>query len=86
MKHKDIFENRTTYGGGVAHNDCLDCNEELVFAMRDTHHEFSIGLRTILQCLRIAEQEGNVPVLPHTWWRDIAIRHGQHFLTEYQKE
>lgn len=48
--------------------NCDTCNETLVFAMKDNYHEFSIGLRTILECLAIAEKEGYVPPLPPEWW------------------
>ena len=39
----------------------LSCDEYMVFAMRDNHHSFSIGLETILICLQAAELEGAVP-------------------------
>lgn len=48
--------------------DCETCGEILAFAMRDKHHEFSLGLYTVLQCLRAAEKEGVVPPLPDEWW------------------
>jgi hypothetical protein len=86
MDHDGIIKNRADRDGGVKPSECLDCNEELLFAMRDAHHEFSIGLRTILQCLRLAEQEGNVPPLPIQWWNLIASRHGMFFLTDYKRE
>jgi hypothetical protein len=41
--------------------------------MKDKQHEFSIGLRTILYCLTIAEKEGYVPKLPADWWE--LVRH-----------
>jgi hypothetical protein len=47
------------------------CKEELVFAMRDNYHAFSIGLLTILDCLKMAEQGGYVPKLPEGWWREL---------------
>ncbi len=88
MNPKDIYENRAlqTDPDKAEQVNCLDCNEELAFAMRDKHHEFSIGLRTVLQCLRLAEQEGNVPPLPIEWWNKIASRHGRFFLTDYKRE
>jgi hypothetical protein len=48
--------------------DCPCCLEELVFAMKDNYHQFSIGLSTILSCLAIAEKKGYVPKLPYEWW------------------
>ena len=72
MKEKrkqDIFNNRAVSTGQAEDvTSCESCNEMMVFAMRDKYHEFSIGLQTILECLRIAEQEGYVPQLPPEWW------------------
>lgn len=69
---KDIYTNRAKlpHNSGVA-TDCTDfecCPEELVFAMQDTKHAFSLGLTTVLECLDIAEREGYVPPLPDDWW------------------
>ena len=36
--------------------------------MKDNFHEFSIGLKTILSCLAMAEKEGAVPKIPYEWW------------------
>ena len=75
MKNKEIFENRAELKGGNQHiKDCTDyecCREELVFAMEDTEHKFSLGLFTVLECLLIAEKEGYVPTLPADWWLQV---------------
>lgn len=47
------------------------CLEELVFAMEDNQHQFSLGLSTVLRCLAIAEHEGYVPKLPYDWWYSL---------------
>lgn len=86
MNDELILNNRANHTGMVKQNDCVECNEELLFAMRDRHHTFSLGLRTVLQCLRLAEEEGNIPSLPPDWWNSVANRHGAFFLTDYQKE
>lgn len=52
--------------------DCQKCNESHVFALKDKCHSFSIGLSTILSCLKIAEKEGAVPVLPMDWWNSVS--------------
>jgi hypothetical protein len=54
-------------------SDC--CADPLLFAMRDKHHEFFMGLITILQCLRVAEENGHVPHLPEDWWVQLAVRY-----------
>lgn len=57
--------------GLVDHADCEECLEDYLFLMQDSHHEFSIGLRTVLACLAFAEREGAIPPLPETWWCKI---------------
>lgn len=59
----------------IDHTDCEDCLEDLVFAMADKHHSFTIGMTTILECLSIAEQEAQVPKLPSDWWQSIYDRY-----------
>ena len=54
--------------------DCMQyecCHEELVFALQDTHHKFSLGLSTVLECLAIAEANNYLPELPAEWWSKI---------------
>lgn len=66
---KSILENRAALAGAAEDvTSCETCGETLVFAMRDRYHEFSIGLQTVIDCLRVAEQEGYVPPLPNEWW------------------
>lgn len=69
MNETEIFLNRAYHNGRIQDvTDREDSLEELVFAMRDHSHEFSLGLSTILRCLAIAEKEGYVPQLPSDWW------------------
>lgn len=74
---KTIYHNRADFnkkeGKVIATDQTVDENfsEELVFAMKDSTHNFSIGLTTILGCLSIAEEEGYLPPLPEGWWSDI---------------
>ena len=71
-KSKDIYNNRAAIRRDtVTTEDCTDfecCPEELVFAMKDNHHHFSLGLTTVIECLQIAEIQGYVPKLPQEWW------------------
>lgn len=71
QQHDKIFFNRAeAYDSEKM--ACANCGERLVFAMRDGHgNEFSVGLTTILQCLKQAEIEEYVPKLPNEWWRNI---------------
>lgn len=74
---KSMYENRATFdkkeGKIIVNDQTVDENfsEELVFAMKDSTHEFSLGLTTVLGCLSIAEAEGYLPPLPKEWWGDI---------------
>jgi hypothetical protein len=74
MDHEAILDNRAD----LASADTQDFSvheEEMVFALQDRHHKFSMGLSTILQCLRMAEREGGVPKLPSDWWIQVARRY-----------
>ncbi len=82
MNHDEIIANR-------AHLDAISecaatcpdggqqrrCDGTLLFAMQDNHHAFTMDLVTILQCIRIAEREGDLPPLPEEWWREIINRY-----------
>ena len=57
------------------HTNCEQCMEDFIFAMEDSTHQCSIGLRTILECLAIAEAEEAVPPLPYEWWHLINNRY-----------
>lgn len=53
---------------------CPSCGEELIFGMKDKHHDFSIGLTTVLECLAVAEIQGYVPKFPDEWWVSVYRR------------
>ena len=54
-------------------NGC--CDNFLLFALRDNYHEFSMGIKTILECLMVAENRGAVPELPPQWWIQVMGRY-----------
>jgi len=74
LNHNEILKNRAVIKGS-AECRCDNCGENLVFAMQDKHHKFSIGIEDVLICLRIAEENGAVPKLPKDWWVDIITRY-----------
>lgn len=75
LDHTAILDNRAELDGTPPLETGAECcNQHLVFALQDKHHRFSLGLETVLQCLRAAEQEGAVPALPDAWWLAIANR------------
>ncbi|MGJ8518354.1 hypothetical protein [Carnimonas bestiolae] len=57
----------------------LSSDEYMVFAMRDSHHAFSLGLETVLECIRAAELEGAVPTLHAEWWWELQKRYALDF-------
>ncbi len=67
IKPKETFENRAIYQNKVKENHCSNCDEPLVFGLKDNYHEFSLGLSTVLRLLLIAEKQGYVPKLPSEW-------------------
>lgn len=54
---------------------CVECDEPILFALRDQHHEFAIGLSTLLSCLKFAEQENAIPPLSQDWWNKVNLRY-----------
>lgn len=80
QKAIDSLENRVTpvrsENGKICAKDVIendDVVEQLVFAMKDKTHDFTIGLDIIIECLKIAEDEGCVPKLPESWWNDVNV-------------
>lgn len=51
------------------------CGHQMVFALQDRYHRFSLPLETLLSCLRMAEDEGGVPQLPEDWWSQVINRY-----------
>lgn len=76
MNHNETLHNRATLAASEAGATCADCGgDELVFALRDAQHTFSMDLSTILKCLALAQEECAVPVLPDAWWLDVGRRY-----------
>lgn len=73
MNHDDVLENRAIPEPGTTPSQC--CGDELVFAMRDRHHTFSLSVTTVLECLHVAEQEGAIPALSDDWWIAVDRRY-----------
>ncbi len=71
----EAFQNRALLAGKTTNSSCDNCFENLIFALKDNSHEFSIGLLTILECLKFAEDNGAVPTLPYEWWLSLKSRY-----------
>lgn len=41
------------------------------FVIADGNNQFNFSVDLILQCLRLAEQQGDIPLLPKEWWCEI---------------
>lgn len=78
LNHKKIFFNRADVQ--EAERICCDnCFEQVVFLLKDNDHSFSIGLRTVLECLAFAVKNGELPKLPMSWVNDADIVCGTEF-------
>ena len=54
--------------GDVVKDMDVDREEYLFFLLKNETNEFTIGLGDILECLKFAEEQGEVPELPQEWW------------------
>ena len=79
MNNKEIFENRA-YENKDEYDRMIvddrkkpedDEGEILVFSLKDSTHEFSMGLSTVLKLLKFAEENGFVPKIPEWWWNEV---------------
>ena len=41
---------------------------DLMFLLQDSKHKFTISLKEILECLRFAEEQHEIPKLPDALW------------------
>lgn len=78
---QDAFSTRAVFSpeitGRGSEQICESCDETMVFALSVNEGEiFSLGLITILQCLKAAEMHGQVPKLPDGYWLDVGGRYG----------
>ena len=73
---KDAFEQRLVLDlDKTKEQACPNCQEALVFAFQVGDNTISLGLSTILECLKIAEDEGYLPKIDEgkeygsfAWW------------------
>ena len=50
---------------------CDNCGENMVFNFKDGNLIFRLPLSKILECLLIAEAEGQVPEIDEIWWNEL---------------
>lgn len=49
-----------------------ELKDALYFLLQDSVHQFTIGLSDVLSCLKFAEEKGEIPELPQSWWIQIS--------------
>lgn len=63
-----LLEKNAVPTGDVIKDWDIREDEKIYFLLRSEKNKFTIGLGDILECLRFAEKEGEVPKLPVEWW------------------
>lgn len=71
------IENPMPGKAGLSEDACRLCGqkretEDTYFLLKDSGHEFTLGLSDVLDCLKYAESEGMVPPVPIPWWISLA--------------
>ncbi|MCL1999723.1 MAG: hypothetical protein FWG65_13270 [Turicibacter sp.] len=71
---QDTFEKRAEFTpNSQTQQECEICDEPIIFALATKNGEnFSVGLTTILKCLKTAENEFHIPPIDSEFW--LAIR------------
>jgi len=66
----DTFEKRAEFiANSQIIQECEICDEPIIFALATKNGEnFSVGLTTILECLKIAEKEYHIPPIDSKFW------------------
>lgn len=76
---KEIFFNRADVKS-AERMVCDKCFEHIIFMLEDSkQHKFSLGLKTILECVAFAIENGDLPKLPTSWLDDVDRVYGTDF-------
>lgn len=51
------------------HYDC--CDSSTMFILDNGKDQFAVNIEVILRCLKFAEEQGKVPLIPGDWWTKI---------------
>ena len=65
---KDIFDKEKS---NIDRIFCDNCGESMVFNFKQGNTIIHIPLSKILECLLIAEAEGQVPEIDENWWNEL---------------
>ena len=63
---------KATVTGDVFQDFDTEDEDYLYFLLKDETGEFAIGLSYIIQCLKFAGEQGEIPKFPDDWWCTIA--------------
>lgn len=74
-KKTQAFLNRAQVQASLVPEPTASCDEPVVFLLKDKYHEFSLDMKTLLTCLRFAEEQGAIPELPGEWWLSMNSRY-----------
>lgn len=72
--------------GDVYKNWDIREDEKIYFLLQCKENEFTIGLGDLLECLKFAEEKGEVPALPCDWWADINFIQENILCTNWRKK
>ena len=59
-------------------------DESMWFLLRDSVHDFRIGLIDVLSAVNFAEECGYLPALPKDWWNQVASHYPDAFRTDLE--
>ena len=59
-------------------------DESMWFLLRDSVHNFRIGLIDVLSAVNFAEECGYLPALPKDWWNQVASHYPEAFRTDLE--
>ena len=62
-----MLEPRAELTGDVYEPMDGEGRDSILFLLKDCSHSFTIGLSDVLECLKFAEEKGEVPELPEDW-------------------
>lgn len=51
--------------------------QEMHFVLQDNCHTMLMPQETLLRCLREAEKQGEVPVIPEVWWALLSSKYSE---------
>lgn len=48
------------------HYDC--CDNSTMFILDNGKEQFAVNIGVVLKCLKFAEEQGKIPLIPGDWW------------------